>query len=343
MLIGAVVIWLLFACSMNESTVENKIPSKIINVQPKIMDMGTTNWNYPASTMVPVYVDDSEEFRAAQQSFASKDLKKTAEILLGILSKDSTHIGAHSLLSATFLSMGDLEQAEKAAVRALEIYPSALAHCNLATILLAANQHISAQEHFTAALTLDAKSFLALRNLASLSHRSGELDKSEEYLHRLLRLEPNDSYIYVSLGQVIAEQGRLIEAEEVYRYRLKELEFVDEGTRRTDSGLTLELPIALGEVLRRQKRWDEARYWFEKTIELSSIYDASWTLPEVYAIKAMLRIASTYTQQGDDAQAAKEVNRAEKAFLDAKSNKQKTDFFHEPQHFAKERLQALTK
>ena len=343
MLIGEIVIWLVIACSMNETYEERVVSTQVYNIQSKISDMGSTDWSYPASTMVPVYVDESMEFQTAQQRFSAKDFSKTAEILLAIIDADPKHIGAHSLLSATFLNMGEYEKAQSAANTVLEIYPSALAHCNIAAVLLAANHHDSAQEHFKKALLLDSKSFLALRNLASLTHRSGELVQSEEYLRRLLRLEPNDSYIYVSLGQVVAEQGRLSEAEEIYRYRLQELEFVDDGTRRTDSGLTLELPLALGEVLSRQEKWEESRRWFEQTIEWSSIYDASWTLPEMYAVQSMLRIAKTYTLQDMPDRAEIEVQRAEKVFYAIDKTNSRVDHLLETRHFVEERQRALTK
>jgi len=334
-------IWFFLACAQPESELSTE-PQSVLSLQSKILDIGTTEWNYPASTMVPIYNEGNPQFQQAQELFSTKEYKQAAEQLLLVLKEDPKHIGAHSLLSSTFINLGDLQQAEQAARKVLELYPSSLAYSNMATVLLAAERHDEAQSYFEKALVLDGKSFLALRNLASISYRSGNLKLSEEYLHRLLRLEPNDSYIYISLGQVLAEQGRIKEAEEIYRYRLQELEFVDDGTKRTASGLSLELPLALGEVLRRQQKWDEALRWFEQTIEWSKVYPASWTLPEVYAIQAMFRMAKVYKQQGNLEQAKEVIDRAEKLFFSTKKDDHSGGGFHlNPQLFVEQRHEIL--
>ena len=58
----------------------------------------------------------------------------------------------------------------------------------------------------------------------------------------------------------------------MYLYRLQELEWDDESQKITPSGLTLDLPLALAEVYRRQGYIDESLQWFMQTIEWSWSY-----------------------------------------------------------------------
>jgi len=320
-------IWLYLSCAQVEPQQSGSTTffttQPVEKLEQRIVELGgglDGGWNYPASTMVPVYSEGGKEFQQAQQLFKEKQFQEAANVLFEILKEEPEHIGAYSLLSSTFLNMGDLLQAEKSARRALEIKNSSLGYCNLATVLMARSKYEEAQHTFQEALKSDSKSFLAIRNLASLTYKGEELEASEHYLRLLLRLEPNDSYIYTSLGQVLAEQGKLKEAEEVYRYRLKELEFVSKDILNTDSGMSLELPLALGEILRRQKKWNEARFWFEQTIVWSKKVKTSWTLPEVYQILSVLRIAKTYSQEGDREMAEKLVQQADLDFFKARKN-----------------------
>ena len=58
-----------------------------------------------------------------------------------------------------------------------------------------------------------------------------------------MRIEPNDTYGYVSYGQILVEQGKLELAKEVYQYRLKELSLMSEAFKQTPSGLTLDFTV----------------------------------------------------------------------------------------------------
>ena len=48
-----------------------------------------------------------------------------------------------------------------------------------------------------------------------------------------MQIEPNDTYGYVSYGQILVEQGKLRLAKEVYQYRLKELSLMSEAFKQT--------------------------------------------------------------------------------------------------------------
>ena len=310
--------WWLLACTGQQ--IEETKGAKIAwNKREKIVDLGSTNWNYPPSTLIPVYTDRNELFTKAKQSFARKEYTTTFEILLEILKEDPEHFGAHSLLSSTFIHLDDLTQAEKAARQVILLNPSALAYCNLATVLLAASRREEAQANFERALEIDPKSFLAVRNLASLTYRGGELEAARSHFEHAIRLNPSDSYLYISLGQVLVELGHLQEAEAVYRFRIQELAHMLFQAKNEAGGASLDLPLALGEVLRRQGRWNEAVDWFEKSLEWVELYDTSWTFPEIYIIEANLRLAKTYVQVGQMEAAHQHLAVAEEVFAQSRT------------------------
>ena len=157
-----------------------------------------------------------------------------------------------------------------------------------------------------------------------------------------MRIEPSDSYLYISLGQVLVQQGRIDEAQEVYLYRLKELEFLDEHTRNTDSGLSLELPLALGETYRRKRQFEEARKWFKQTVEWSKSYETSWASPEVYAIQGWLRITKTHAQEGNQELAREALANAEDIFETATVQSGASQFYFEGQYFLEQKNAALS-
>ena len=48
--------------------------------------------------------------------------------------------------------------------------------------------------------------FVVLRNMASLNYVLKDLPQAAYYLEEMIRADPNDSYAYVALGQVLVEQ-----------------------------------------------------------------------------------------------------------------------------------------
>ena len=299
---------LLCACSIDESS--QVMTSKPIPVQRKVLQTVGSQWQYPAASMTPVLDQDDPQFKELQQQLFRGEHRAAAIQLSEFLKEQPNHAGAHSLMSVAMINLGDGQQAEQAALKVVELVPSALAYCNLASVLLANEKWSEAMSAYEMALELDSKSFLALRNLGSLAYRSRDLAKAEKIFRRLLRYEPNDSYVYVSLAQIYSEQGKYSEAEDLYQYRVQEMNWWNEEDLQNDSAFTLELLIALGEVLRIQQKNEEAIHWFKKVIQHSERAESSWTAPGVYKALAHLRWAKSSSSLGDEEEALKQFQAA---------------------------------
>ena len=253
-------------------------------------DGACDNWSVPRTGLVPNHHED-ERLLEAERLFQDDKGMQAAELLLKTIKEEPDFVAAHSLLSAVLIQLGDVTQATIAAEKVVELAPSAWSHCNLGTVYTLAESFDSAKIQFETALKLNPKYFLALRNLGSIAYQAKEYEAAEVYFRQFIRIEPEDTYSYVAYGQVLAEQGKLESAKEVYLYRLQELEWDDESQKITPSGLTLDLPLALAEVYRRQGYIDESLRWFMQTIEWSWSYKGHWTSEVSYADQAYKRLA----------------------------------------------------
>ena len=248
------------------------------------------DWSVPKTGLVPKMNHEDERLLEAERLFQDDQGMAAAKLLLDTISEEPNFVAAHSLLSAVLIQLGDVSQATIAAEKVVELAPSAWSHCNLGTVYILAESFDLAKLQFEIALKLNPKYFLALRNLGSIAYQAKEYAAAESYFRQFIRIEPEDTYSYVAYGQVLAEQGKLEDAKAVYLYRLQELEWDEEAQRRTPSGLTLDLPLALAEVYRRQGYIDEALRWFMQTIEWSWLYKGHWTSEVSYADQAYKRL-----------------------------------------------------
>ncbi len=248
------------------------------------------DWTIPKTTLLPQVEHSNPVVLKAEKLFQANQGMEAATILLELIEREPEVVSAHSLLSAVMTQLGDLKQATVAAQKVVDLSPSAWSYCNLGTIYVLAASFEEGKQSFETALKLDSKYFLALRNLASIAYQEQRYADAEAYFRQFIRIDPEDTYSYVAYGQVLAEQGKLDAAKEVYLYRLQELEWDGESRRRTPSGLTLDLPLALAEVYKRQGQYDEAIRWFLQTIEWSWVYEGYWTSEESYADQAYTRL-----------------------------------------------------
>ena len=296
-------IWFfLWACSGGESSSQQRHPISPMKIQHKIVETENADWNYPSTGLVLSFGEQNQEFNQAKEAFVNKDFRQAATQLIALIEEDAENIAYHSLLSSVLLSMGDAEQAKTAALRVLELKPSALGYINLAAVNLALNQFDEADQNYQDALEYNPKFFLALRNLASLRYNAKDLVSAEKYLWRLLRVDPKDSYIFSALAQVLAEQGKNAEAIDLLLYRMQELEWVAKEEYRTSSGMSLELPLALGELYRREGEFSKAQFWWTKTLEMCS--DSTQGENLHYELEVSLRLSEVFmdSNQWNDAQ-----------------------------------------
>jgi len=281
------ILW--FACGGSEPARSTQKSLTTDEVNEKMVRM-LDNWSVPKTGLVPKMNHDDERLLEAERLFQDDQGMDAAKLLLDTITEEPDFVAAHSLLSAVLIQLGDVTQATIAAEKVVELAPSAWSHCNLGAVYILAESFDAAKDQFETALKINPKYFLALRNLGSIAYQEKEYAAAEMYFRQFIRIEPEDTYSYVAYGQVLAEQGKFEAAKEVYLYRLQELEWDDESQRRTPSGLTLDLPLALAEVYRRQGYTDESLRWFMQTIEWSWRYKGHWTSEVSYADQAYKRL-----------------------------------------------------
>jgi tetratricopeptide (TPR) repeat protein len=91
--------------------------------------------------------------------------------------------------------------------------------------------------------------------------QSGDYDQAAEWYRKMIDVDPNDATGYIYLGAVLAQQGRLREAEETHR-----------KATECSEGCIDEAFLNLGLVLRAQERFQEAAECFRKAIDLDPKY-----------------------------------------------------------------------
>lgn len=295
-------LWIFLACTFDPavssvSAVQNEeVLVSMAELQEQVFNIGDRSWRYPSTGLVVSFTDDRPEFLQARALFTQKKHTEAGEILISLIQENPNEAAYHSLLSSVMLSLGDVNQAKQAALQAVTLYPAAITHVNLAVVYQANKEFVLAEEHYKKAHHFAPKFFLPLRNLSSLRYQSGDLKEAEQYLRDLMKIEPEDSYVYVALAEVLVEQKRAQEAKEILEYRIQELQWIDPAERVIDSGMMLDLPLALGELYRRDGDWRRAEYWFEYTIQQGSEIDSSLDDEIRYQVTSTIRLIEMYLE-----------------------------------------------
>ena len=295
-------IWMLFACGSLESEPIYKA-EQYSTQNTQIMSTSVTGglgWNYPQTSILPLeFNSNDEEILKARELFTEgKDLD-LIELLVPFVGQHPDHFVAHSLISASFFRLRDFEQAARAAQKVIELNPTGLTYANYAITLQFLGYPEKSLAQYKKALTYDKKSFLVLRNMASLNYVLKDLPQAAYYLEEMIRADPDDSYAYVALGQVLVEQKKYAEAEHVYRFRLKEVGLMSPQEQREAGGLLLDLPLALGRVCLLQGKREEAKKWLNKTIEYSNVQEGTWTSEQNYSLEAKRTLAGMVLEEGN--------------------------------------------
>jgi tetratricopeptide (TPR) repeat protein len=190
-----------------------------------------------------------------------QDQRGNAEEALGTLQtmvdEFPDNASAHSYLANFLLNLGDLNQAEKYFLMAIELNPEHIsAYSGLSQTKLEMGDSEEAQRILQEAITTNPDSVEAYLSMASLQETLGELTRAEEYFKEVANLIPADFRIYKSRGEFYARQGDFDAALTEFQYAL------------SLPGPKLELFLDVADLYMAMDQADDARHWYLDAVDL---------------------------------------------------------------------------
>ena len=183
----------------------------------------------PSAGAPPADVEAWDYYQKARKFFylySKKSMRFARELLERAIEKDPAYGRAWSGLSdcAAFLYMNagrhpeDLEQADAASRRALELEPNlAEAHASRGVTLSLQGRHDEAEQAFEAAIGLDPRLFEAHYFYARDAFARGDLEKAIREYEEAIRVRPEDYQAPLLVAQSFEDLGRADEAKAVRR------------------------------------------------------------------------------------------------------------------------------
>jgi tetratricopeptide (TPR) repeat protein len=154
---------------------------------------------------------------------------------------------SYARLAQTNILAGDVDGAERASRKALELNPkSPDGLCNLGIVLWARGKAAEAQRCFTEAIRIDPKQYNTHVNLGGLLVEEKKVEEGLEHYREALRLNPDAFEAHLPLGIELAKMGQFGEAAE---------HLADAVRLRPKNA---EAHYHLGLALQRQERFDQA-------------------------------------------------------------------------------------
>ena len=160
-------------------------------------------------------------------------------------------------LSNAYLKQGNITEATRTALRAVEVDPNyGVAHYNLGNLYAQQGRLDEARRHFETALRVYPNYADAHTNYGQLIAEQGDLDTGLRHFRRAATLDPALPRAHLNLGVALAKQGKLDEAVPALRQAVR---------------LSPDSPEAsyyLGSVYAAQNRYDDAVASFRQTLRI---------------------------------------------------------------------------
>jgi tetratricopeptide (TPR) repeat protein len=185
---------------------------------------------------------------------------------------DPNDATAYDNLGVALAEQGRLEEAEAAFREALLVVPEVVQVQSIDDLLQQGREAYRIGDYATTEGILlqvlrEPENTAACTNLESPLYFQCQREAAEAIYREALRFDPNDAFIHLGLGFVLASQGRYEEAEAAYRTALR---------FNPDNAFAYE---KLGLVLDEQERYEEAEVAFRSAIRLSpDFYDPYFSL-----------------------------------------------------------------
>jgi Flp pilus assembly protein TadD len=197
----------------------------------------------------------------------------------------------HTSLGEFYLSTGQRETARKQFERALELDPSFVeALTSLMSMDLSSGKARAAWNRFRARLTKAPTDPDLLLIGAKFAATVRDLNASEQFLRRLVAVEPSSMEAYAMLGQLFVSQGRLADA-------LKEFQEVARRDPKSVAAHTM-----LGLLMHRLGHLEEAAGHYQKAVNVDQ-----------GAVTAANNLAWLYAEKGEKLDVALQLATSAKA------------------------------
>ena len=235
----------------------------------------------------PVNKRDSEEIAKLTLLFEQANFKELERLARKLIQKNANNALAWRFLGLALLNVSQLDSAEQAMLRSLELLPGdAIAHFNFALVALKNKKLDVAERHYRIALDIDDKMLAAYNNLANLLRAAGKLEEAEICLRKLLVLAPEFAIASINLVGVLRERKLFLQALEIAQHALSKFPNMAEAHH------------ALGSVLSLLDRGDEALPYLLRAIELNPrLADAYNNIGSIYLDKKDFAIARPYFEK----------------------------------------------
>lgn len=193
-------------------------------------------------------------------------------------------------IAQRYLQAQELERAEVAARRALEIWPDMnAAHSTLGFIHTQRGQLDMAISFLNAALRSDPFSADNYNTLAAVYIQKGELERAEEYLQTALQIRPDYVQAHINFGMLYLLTGRYQLAAEYFERALEDLP--------DHSGIRNNLAVCLLRV----GRYQEARAHLDYLIDtLPDVPSSYFNMAITYAEEKNFEEALAWVRRGAD-------------------------------------------
>jgi putative PEP-CTERM system TPR-repeat lipoprotein len=220
-----------------------------------------------------------------------EDHRRARAVLDELLSKYPSSAAVHTSLGEFYLSTGQRETARKQFERALELDPSFVeALTSLMSMDLSSGKARAAWNRFRARLTKAPTDPDLLLIGAKFAATVRDLNASEQFLRRLVAVEPSSMEAYAMLGQLFVSQGRLADA-------LKEFQEVARRDPKSVAAHTM-----LGLLMHRLGHLEEAAGHYQKAVNVDQ-----------GAVTAANNLAWLYAEKGEKLDVALQLATSAKA------------------------------
>jgi len=166
--------------------------------------------------------DRNSSFDLAKRLLDADENREAAKLLESFLSRDPAQPRGWLMLGAARRRLGELEAAEEATRRALDLdprYPEALS--NLGEILLARGRPAEALALFEKALALSPHFVPASNNRIAALYELGRFEEAKAAADEAIEKNPDVPQLHVNLGNVLLHTARARKAVKAYKRALE--------------------------------------------------------------------------------------------------------------------------